>query len=98
MIDWIAALKEVDCRFDNEGQGGTKTYTDEQFGEVDFQWSANKSKIEIVWFDSEPFCTCGNDIGHVDCDYEWDWFQESKPKRKIFTKSQFQRLKQPTLF
>jgi hypothetical protein len=98
MIDWIKALKEIDCKFDNEGQGGTGIYVDEKFGEVDFQWHANKSKIEIIWFDSEPFCICGNQIGHIDCDCEWDWFQESEPKRKVFKKAQVIKLLQPTLF
>lgn len=98
MIDWIKALRTIDCKFDNEGQGGTRTYKDDVFGEVDFQWQANKTKLEIVWFDNEPFCICGNGFLHHDCDCEWDWFQGTEPKRKVFTKSQVERLNQPTLF
>ena len=98
MIDWIKALRAVDCNFDNEGQGGTRSYIDDVFGEVDFQWQANKSNIEIVWFDSEPFCTCGKGFMDADCDCEWDWFQGTEPKRKIFTKSKANKLKMPSLF
>lgn len=98
MIDWVKALQAIKCDFENEGQGGTGVYEDKLYGEIDFLWQANKSKLEITWFDSEPFCLCGNDIGHVDCDCEWDWFQETEPKRKVFTKNQFERLTQPTLF
>lgn len=98
MIDWHLALREVNYKFDNEGAGGTASYCDPKYGDVDFMWDGNKSKIMLTWYDSEPLCLCGNFIGHVDCDCEWTWFQDTKPKSMHFTKSNYKRLKEPNLF
>lgn len=98
MIDWISCLRAVKCDFQNEGQGGTGEYEDPKYGTQDFQWDANKKRILITWFDTEPFCICGNGIGSMDCDCEWDWFMESEPIRKTFTKAQYKKLTAPNLF
>ena len=98
MIDWIKALEQVECNFDNEGQGGSKSYNDTKFGEIDFQWHANKSKLTITWYSYEPICICGKGFLDVDCDCEWDAFGEGDPFERVFTKKQVNKLKQPTLF
>jgi len=98
MIDFIKALRAIECDFDNEGQGGNASYQDELYGEVEFSWYANKSKIMIHWWDTEPICLCGNGFAHNDCDCEWTWFQDTEPIEKTFTKAQALKINQPALF
>ena len=98
MFNYISALKSIDCKFDNEGQGGTRSYIDPVYGEIDFQYHATKSNITIIWFDSEPICLCGKGFEHYDCDCEWISFQENDSIDKTFTKKRYQELKKPTLF
>ena len=89
MIDWIEALKTIKCDFKSEYQGGTGEYEDLNYGKQEFLWDANKSKISITWFDTDPICTCEHGELSPECDCEWNWFLESEPIVKFFTKSQY---------
>lgn len=102
MLDWVKMLRRVALRgrmeFDSDRGGGTSSYLDDQYGELDFTYEFYPNKIVLSFQQIEPICICGHGFGSLECDCEFDAFGEVDAIVKVFTKKQALSLLQPSLF
>jgi len=99
MIPFIDALKKINYGFDSMGACSMVTVNHTIYGRLDFHWEVNKSKIKLLFVNYNNICICDFPDDIVKCDCDWIALQEGPTYPiKIFTKSQVEKLKQPTLF
>ena len=93
MIDWDIIVRLIDYNFDSIGTHSALDYEHPEYGELSFQWRANKSMLEITFVDTCHNCICEENDG-PNCDCDWIGFKETEWKTKTFTKKEFINIKQ----
>lgn len=93
MINWVLALETLDITDWDKNPGGSASYQDPKYGEIEFLWRANNKHVFLSWFDVDSICTCGHGFESIDCECEWIGFIERDSLEKRFTKKQYLNVK-----